>query len=158
MPDAQMYRLRILSLTLTTYVGGLDLEKTNFLFRVFDAIVDCLHKEEDIDKVHGGGGDISYQIKYMDDILERISENKTVANFIEALFSSLLQNVKEFDAKSLFGDYRKYLEETPNKQLQEYSSHSLSSTHNLCRNLVDFEKLVFIQGLPFFYELLKKQW
>ena len=100
-------------------INALTSDRKNFLFRIFDAIADCLHKEGDIDKLYGGNGDISYQQKYLAEIMEKSHQNKTISNFLKDMLKFLLQNTHEIDLRSMFGDYRKFLEESEDEPLKE---------------------------------------
>ena len=78
-----------------------------------------MHKEGDIDKLYGGNGDISYQQKYLAEIMEKSHQNKTISNFLKDMLKFLLQNTHEIDLRSMFGDYRKFLEESEDEPLKE---------------------------------------
>ena len=94
-------------------------DKKFYLFRIFDAIADCLHIEGDIDKVYGGNGDPHLQLLYMGEIMEKSHENKTISIFLKDMLKGLLQNTTELDLKSMASNYRKFLYNTDDEQLRE---------------------------------------
>lgn len=118
-PNHLYYKAKILTLILNTLINSLPSDRKNFLYRIFDAIVDILGKENMLDKVNGGGDDVSYQRKFLEEIAVRSRIHKNIQNLLKDMLKILFQKVQEKDFRSFFGDYRTNLEELEDDNLRE---------------------------------------
>ena len=118
--NALIYQEKILSLTLSIILNSLASDRRNFLFLIFDGIADTLHKENAIDKLKDGGGDPSISNKYLEEIMIKCQDNKTISNFLKDRFKCIFQKVQDTHFKSLFGNYRENLENMEDENLKEY--------------------------------------
>lgn len=116
--EGHIYRLRILSLILVFLIKSLTSDKKNFLYRIFDAIADCMHKEGQMNKLYEVGiADI--RLQYLQEIMSKAHQNKTITNFLKDMLKILLQNTHEAYLKRMFGDYRNFIKTTTDEQLRE---------------------------------------
>lgn len=118
------YKSKILTIILNTLINLLPTDRKNFLYRIFDSIVDVLGKENMLDKVNGGGDDVSFQRQCLEEIAVKSRVHKTIQNLIRDMLKFLFQKLQDRDFKSFFYNYRDNLDKLEDEILREYMDYT----------------------------------
>jgi hypothetical protein len=72
-----------------------------------------------LDKVNGGGDDVSYQRQCLEEIAIKSRIHKTIQNLIRDMLKFLFQKLQDKDFKSFFSNYRDHLDKMEDDILRE---------------------------------------